>query len=148
MKNLKIPYLYLFAVGGIFLIIFSYYFEFEIKISFSTLVSLALNVALFIIGFYQLIAAKKEEENTKGKVRIWQNQAEGIKNALLAISQNSNNYDSKQSAISAASAVAQQAVAFEKSLVEERFFTDEEVKQNRITADKTFQELIKNLRHQ
>jgi len=78
MKNLKIPYLYLFAVGGIFLIIFSYYFEFEIKISFSTLVSLALNVALFIIGFYQLIAAKKEEENTKGKVRIWQNRFKTI----------------------------------------------------------------------
>jgi hypothetical protein len=110
--------------------------------SLKELISIGLNIALAAWGIYQLASAKKEEENTKSKVRIWQNQAEGIKNSLLGIAQNPQQFSGKEDIARATQVAAQSAVAFDQSFVEERFYTDQEVKEKRERAEEEFKLLL------
>ncbi len=114
-----------------------------IQLSTTELFSLVLNIILFIWGIWQLVSARKQEENIKGRIRDWQNQAEGIKNALLQISQNPGQFTDKNDMAGAVLSAAQSAVTLEKIFVEERFHTDQEIKQKREAAEKDFKKLLK-----
>lgn len=51
----------------------------QLTIDWLTIISFLLNLLLAGIGLYQFISSKKEEENTKAKVKLWQKSAEGLK---------------------------------------------------------------------
>lgn len=114
----------------------------EIKVSLAELILAVFNVIIVIVGVYQLVTSKKEEENTKGKVRAWQNQAEGLKNALLNISYNSKGYSEKDDVIEAITAISQIAVSLDKSFIEERFYNDAEIKVQREKRDEETKKLF------
>jgi hypothetical protein len=113
-----------------------------LEINWLTIISFTLNLVLSGLGIYQFVTSKKEEENTKSRVRDWQNHAEGVKNALLQISQNPSQYSDKGAVISAVSAVAQSAVTLDKVFVEERFYSDEDVKRKREEAEREIKDLF------
>lgn len=120
----------------------------ELTITWLGIISFGLNLLLAGIGIYQFVSAKKEEENTKGRIRDWQNQAEGIKNALLSIAQNPDQFTEKKDIASAVLGVAQSAVTLDKVFVEERFYPDEEVKKKREEAEKETKALLEKYKNQ
>lgn len=108
----------------------------SISLGLITIISIAINI-------FQALSSRSEKHNTKLLVRVWQNQAEGIKNALLGIAYNPHNYSNKEDIASAVNAVAQSAVALDKAMTEERFYSDEEVKRKKEETEKEMQKLFK-----
>lgn len=102
-----------------------------INIDLLTLFSFILNLILAGLGLYQYINSKKEEENTRAKVKLWQKAAEGLKNGLIHIAVNPNNFTNKTDIASAVQALSQTATSLDDSFVEERFYTEKEVKEKR-----------------
>lgn len=112
----------------------------------NALVSIALGlvtIVSIVINIYQFFTSKEEKKNTKILVRAWQNQAEGLKNALLNISYNPNNFTNKQDVLSAINAVAQSAVSLDKAMAEERFYSEDEVKEKKEETEKEMKKLFK-----
>jgi len=103
----------------------------QITVDWITIISFVVNLVFAGITIYQIVSSKKEEENTKAKVKLWQKSAEGLKNGLLGIAMNPNNYTNKNDIASAAQSLAQVATTFDDSFIEERFYTESEVKQKR-----------------
>ena len=106
----------------------------QITIDWLTTISFILNLVLAGLGIYQFVASKKEEENTKSKVKLWQKSAEGLKNGLIGIAVNPNNFTNKTDIAAAVQSLSQVASSFDESFVEERFYSEEEVKEKRETA--------------
>lgn len=102
-----------------------------ITLDWLTLASFTLNLFFAGITIYQIVNTKKEEENTKAKVKLWQKTAEGLKNGLLGIAMNPNNFTNKSDIAAAVQTAAQVATSFDDSFVEERFYTEKEVKAKR-----------------
>jgi predicted permease len=117
----------------------------EIKLSGTEIFSIFLNVILFTWGVVQLIDTKKEEEKSLSKVRIWHKHIEGIKNALLQISQNPNSYSNKTDISAAVNGIAQSAVALDDSFAVERFYKDIEIKEKREANEKETQAMFKRI---
>ncbi len=117
-----------------------------IQITWYELASYLTNIVLAFLSIYQFLASKKEEENTKSKIRMLQNQAEGIKNALLQIGQNSNAFSSKDDIAAAVTAVSQSAVTLDQAMVEERFYSETEIKQKRMEMEKQQKKLFSMLK--
>lgn len=114
----------------------------QINIDWITIVSFTLNLVFAGITIYQIVSSKKEEENTKAKVKLWQKSAEGLKNGLLGIAMNPSNYTNKNDIASAVQSLAHVATSFDDSFVEERFYTEKEVKEKRETTMKEQKKLF------
>ncbi len=106
----------------------------QITLDWVTIVSFVANLLFAGITIYQIVSSKKEEENTKAKVKLWQKSAEGLKNGILGVAMNANNYTNKNDIASAVQSLAQVATSFDDSFVEERFYTEKEVKEKRETT--------------
>ena len=106
----------------------------QITVDWPTIISFVLNLFLAGLGIYQFIASKKEEENTKSKVKLWQKSAEGLKNGLIGIGVNPNNFTNKNDIAAAVQSLSQVASSFDESFVEERFYSEKEVKDKREKA--------------
>ncbi|PJA50833.1 hypothetical protein CO168_02935, partial [Candidatus Shapirobacteria bacterium CG_4_9_14_3_um_filter_36_12] len=99
----------------------------QLNIEPISLFSFFLNVVFASITIYQIVSSKKEEENTKAKVKLWQKSAEGIKNGLLGIAMNPDKFTGKSDIASAVQSLAQVTTSFDDSFVEERFYSEQEV---------------------
>lgn len=103
----------------------------QLTIDWLTLFSFLLNLLLAGIGLYQFISSKKEEENTKSKVKLWQKSAEGLKNGLINIAVSPDAFSNKNDIAKAVQSLSQIATSLDDSFVEERFYTEKEVKAKR-----------------
>jgi|GEM_PF-1824751 len=106
----------------------------QITVDWLAIFSFILNLALAGLGIYQFVSSKKEEENTKSKVKLWQKFADGLKNGLIGIAVNPNNFTNKTVIAAAVSSLSQVATSFDESFVEERFYSEKEVKEKREKA--------------
>ncbi len=118
----------------------------QINVDWITIISFVVNLVFAGITIYQIVSSKKEEENTKAKVKLWQKSAEGLKNGLLGIAMNPNNYTNKNDIASAAQSLAQVATTFDDSFIEERFYTESEVKQKREDTIKEQKKLFESFK--
>lgn len=118
----------------------------QLNIELISLFSFFLNVVFAGITIYQIVSSKKEEENTKAKVKLWQKSAEGIKNGLLGIAMNPDKFTGKNDIASAVQSLAQVATSFDDSFVEERFYSEQEVKQKREDTEKEQKKLFESFR--
>ncbi len=118
----------------------------QLNIEPISIFSFLLNIIFAGITIYQIVSSKKEEENTKSKVKLWQKSAEGIKNGLLGIAMNPDRFTGKNDIASAVQSLAQVATSFDDSFVEERFYTESEVKQKREDTEKEQKKLFESFR--
>ena len=72
--------------------------------------------------------------------------AEGLKNGLLGIAMNPNNYTDKNDIASALRSLSQVAASLDESFVEERFYTEKEVKQKREDSLKEQRKLFESFK--
>ena len=118
----------------------------DLTVSWLTIISFILNLVLAGLGLYQYIDSKEEEENTKSKVKLWQKAMEGLKNGLLGVAMNPNNYTNKNDVASAVQSLAQVASSLDESFVKERFYSEGKVKAKREKAEEERKELFNRLR--
>lgn len=118
----------------------------QITFGLVTILSFLINFTFAGITIYQVVSSKKEEENTKAKVKLWQKSAEGLKNGLLGVAMSSDNYTNKSDIASAIQSLAQVATSFDGSFVEERFYTEGEVKQKREDTMKEQEKLFESFK--
>lgn len=116
----------------------------QITLDWITIISFVISLVFAGITIYQIVSSKKEEENTKAKVKLWQKSAEGLKNGLLGVAMNPNNFTNKNDIASAVQSLAQVATSFDDSFVEERFYTEKEVKEKRETTLKEQKKLFES----
>lgn len=145
-KRFNQNWLYLSVLGNIVLLIVLVYLlasnKFEVKLTPTETISILLNIILFIWGFIQLRDFQNQEIRLKNKVRIWHKHIEGIKNALLQLNQNPQNFTDKSDIASAANMIAQSASALDDSFAEDRFYTDDEIKDRREKSERSFKKLL------
>lgn len=111
-------------------------------------ISTIVTVFATLYGIYQKIIRDSERSTTKTLLGSWQNQAAGIKNALLGIGQNPNNFSDKKDIAAAVTSVAQSAVSLDQAMVENRFYTDKEIKSKREDGERETKEFLANMRKQ
>ncbi len=104
---------------------------------------LIIGIMLGLLNIYQLLIGHKERESVKSIIRGWQNQAEGIKNALLGIVYSQQNFSTTEDMKGAIQAISQSAVSLDKAMTEERFYTDKEVKNKKTKSEEEMKELLK-----
>lgn len=90
-----------------------------------------------------MFVSRKDKESTKSIIRSWQNQAEGIKNALLGISYSPKEFTRREDIAKSVQGIAQSVIALDKAMTEERFYTDKEVKVKKEKAEEETKNLFK-----
>lgn len=119
----------------------------KITLSWLTIISFCLNLILGGLGIYQFLDSKNKEENIKTFVRIWQNSAEGISNGLLQISQNPKLFSSVEDMSQAVGVAAQSARGLNEAMIQQRFYSDEEVKKQKEKSQEEIKQLLKQVRN-
>lgn len=95
---------------------------------------------LLIWDVWQLSASRKEKGIHKSQVKLWQHHANSISIGLLLIQQGQfENPDAMKVSVGAMQNVAQ---SLYKSLNEERFFTEDELKEQQLQQQNEFKEAL------
>ncbi len=96
-----------------------------------TNISTLLNFILVCFSIWQIQEAKKEEAKRKSQVKIWQQSANGISQALkrIVVDVNTNLYTSVHDVCNAVWSVEASVFALYQSLYEERVVSEKEYKQ-------------------
>jgi len=116
--------------------------KFDVRFTATEFFLAVLNIVLFIWGVIQLRDFQNQEKALKNKVRLWHKHIEGIKNALLQLSQNPQSFNDKTDIASAINMVAQSASSLDDSFAEDRFYSDEEIKSRREENEKQFKKML------
>lgn len=92
-------------------------------------ISNVVNVILLCITIWQFAASRKEIKRSQGQVKIWAQDAWGIKNGLIRIVQDNldKRYSSTNDMANAVWSMEAVADSLYQSLFQERFFTEKEL---------------------
>ncbi len=116
-------------------------------LSWWTITSTILSIIFFVVNIAQIVAYKKEQkliykekEIHKSQVKIWQHCAKGIQMGLHMISV--GNFSSVNDTKEGVKSIQQSAQSLLDSLIEERLFTDAEVKEKQIQRENEIKDLM------
>lgn len=113
-------------------------------VSWFSVVTFIISIALLVWDFWQLASRKKEREIHKAQVKIWQHYASGINHALLTLGQNieQGKYTSPKDVEQSVKLLQPVTYSLFTSLNEERLFTEEEIKERQLENEKQIKELL------
>jgi hypothetical protein len=96
------------------------------------IVSIVFNVILAVFSVWQWIEQKKEKELIKSQIKVWHNVSNGFRNALVNIWHNvmSKRFTNVSDVMPSISTLIPIVEGFNNSLLEERFFSEKEIKEN------------------
>ncbi len=100
------------------------------------------SISLTLLNILQFFQNKEKTDTIRNLTRSWQNHAEGLKNSLLNIAYGSEKFTNKSDVAAAIEAVAQNAVALDKALIQQRFNSDKEVKKKIEESEKATQAMF------
>lgn len=104
---------------------------------------LFVGIVLGFLNIYQFFSNRNEKQFITRLVRSWQNHIEGIKNTLLQLAFTPGYQLTKEKLLGNIQALAQQAAALDKAMIEQRFYDDDkETKQKWEDNEKQFRELL------
>jgi hypothetical protein len=106
-----------------------------------SVITTALSVIFLGVSIWQIVEGRKQKERSNAQVKIWQQDANGVAQALIRIIQDNlaTRYTTTNDVCNAIWAVQASSFALYQSLYEERAVTEEEYKQQQ----KEFQEQLK-----
>ncbi len=97
---------------------------------------LLISIVLGLLNIYQFFGKKKDDQAINSLVRSWHNHVQGLKNALHAIASQKVDSQDKNVLYGNLQAIAQQAVALEKAMGEERLHSESEIGKKKHGSEK------------
>lgn len=118
----------------------------KLTVGWLSIISFVLNICFAGLSFYQYLDSKKQEEKIKTMLRTWQNNVEGIYNGLLSVSQNPKYFSSTIDMAQAVGVAANSARSLNEAIIQERFYTDSEVRVQKEKSQEETKRLLESFR--